>query len=87
MDRPSAGYLADVFAPPSGVRDVITELSEDMDRLKAANKKLEAKVVTLEERHAVIEGSDVKRPLTQSRVASKIQSTGWMRGQVQQAKS
>jgi hypothetical protein len=34
VDRPSAGDLADTIAPPSGVRDVITELREDMDRLK-----------------------------------------------------
>ena len=40
--RPSAGDLADAFAPPSGARDIIPELCEEMDRLNAAKTMLEA---------------------------------------------
>jgi len=39
--RPSAGDLADAFAPPSGARDIIPELCEEMDRLNAAKIMLE----------------------------------------------
>ena len=40
-NRPSAGDLADAFAPPSGARDIIPELCEEMDRLNAAKIMLE----------------------------------------------
>jgi serine/threonine protein kinase len=43
VDRPSAGDLADAFAPLpgiSGARDIITELCQENDRLKAANENL-----------------------------------------------
>jgi serine/threonine protein kinase len=46
--RPSAGDLADAFAPPSGARDMIAELCEEMDRLKAANTMLEARLKAAE---------------------------------------
>jgi serine/threonine protein kinase len=47
-DRPSAGDLADAFAPPSGVRDMIAELCQEMDRLKASNTMLEARLKAAE---------------------------------------
>jgi mitogen-activated protein kinase kinase kinase len=47
-DRPSAGDLADAFAPPSGARDMIAELCEEMDRLNAANTVLEARLQAAE---------------------------------------
>ncbi len=47
-DRPSAGDLADAFAPPSGARDIIPELCEEMDRLTAANTMLEARLKAAE---------------------------------------
>jgi len=46
VDRPSAGDLAVAFAPGiSGARDVVTALCEEIDRLKAANADLAAKVI------------------------------------------
>jgi mitogen-activated protein kinase kinase kinase len=47
-ERPSAGDLADAFAPPSGARDMIAELCEEMDRLNAANTMLEARLKAAE---------------------------------------
>ena len=40
--RPSAGDLADAFAPSSGARDLIPELCEEMDSLNTAKTMLEA---------------------------------------------
>ena len=46
--RPSAGDLADAFAPPSGARYLIPELCEEMDRLNAANTMLDARLKATE---------------------------------------
>jgi hypothetical protein len=46
--RPSAGDLADAFVPPSGARDLIPEVCEEMDRLNAANTMLEARLKATE---------------------------------------
>jgi len=43
VDRPSAGDLADAFAPGiSGARDVVTALCEENDRLKSSHETLQA---------------------------------------------
>ena len=46
--RPSAGELADACAPPSGAKDLIPELCEEMDRLNAANTMLDARLKATE---------------------------------------
>jgi hypothetical protein len=48
VDRPSAGDLPDAFEPPSGARDMIAELCEEMDKLNAANTVLEVRLQAAE---------------------------------------
>jgi serine/threonine protein kinase len=49
VDRPSAGDLADAFAPViSGAEDVVTAVCEENDRLKVACEELEAKLKACE---------------------------------------